>query len=297
MVLSLCFASSACGCRVRQTFGQAPGNYVPDKQNLVLEKLLAGLCAEYQQPAALKGLVRRQQLAPVRVLGDSVAIGRIARNLIDNAIKYTEQGEVRVATGCEIQGSTAVAILSVTDTGTGAGLGLAIVQRLCELTGATISVESELGRGTCFQLTMPAILAAESSPEPATNGAAGVSLRGKRTYVIDDEADILHSMRALLGVWGIESLTADCAAAADRVFEQHGPPDLLIVDLRLGEDVQGAHLAERLQQTHGNFPILIITGETSSEALRQANERNYTVQRKPIAAEVLRRAIASAVAA
>lgn len=110
------------------------------------------------------------------------------------------------------------------------------------------------------------------------------------------EADILHSMRALLGVWGIESLTADCAAAADRVFEQHGPPDLLIVDLRLGEDVQGAHLAERLQQTHGNFPILIITGETSSEALRQANERNYTVLRKPIAAEVLRRAIASAVA-
>ena len=163
------------------------GNYVPDKQNLALEKLLAGLCTEYLQPAALKGLALRQDLAPVRVLGDSVAIGRIARNLIDNAIKYTEQGEVRVATWLRIRGSTAIAFLSVADTGRGipaseqarifeefyqldnpgrdrskgVGLGLAIVQRLCELTGATISVESELGRGTCFRLTMPAILAAE----------------------------------------------------------------------------------------------------------------------------------------
>jgi DNA-binding NtrC family response regulator len=144
---------------------------------------------------------------------------------------------------------------------------------------------------------MPAILGLEASPEPATSGASEASLHGKRIYVIDDEADILHSMRALLGVWGVEALTADCAAAADRMFEQHGPPDLLIVDLRLGEDVQGAHLAERLQQAHGDFPILIITGETSSEALQQANERSHTVLRKPIAAEVLRRAIATAVAA
>jgi signal transduction histidine kinase len=300
------------------------GNYVPDKQNLALEKLLAGLCAEYQQPAALKGLALRQELAPVRVMGDSVAIGRIARNLIDNAIKYTEQGEIQVATSyCESHGSVPQAILSVRDTGRGipaseqdrifeefyqldnpgrdrskgVGLGLAIVQRLCELTGAKISVESEVGKGTCFRLTMPAILTAEASPEPAISAAAEVSLRGKRIYVIDDEADILHSMHALLAVWGVDCRTADCAAAADRVFEQHGAPDLLIVDLRLGEDVQGAHLAERLQQTHGNFPILIITGETSAEALRQANERDYTVLRKPIAAEVLRRAIASAVAA
>lgn len=299
------------------------GNYVPEKQNLALEKLLAGVCTEYQQAAALKGLVLRQDLAPVRVLGDSVAIGRIARNLIDNAIKYTEAGEIRVATHCEFLGAASTAVLSVSDTGRGipvseqarifeefyqldnpgrdrskgVGLGLAIVQRLCELTGATISVESLVGAGTCFRLRMPALLGTEAAPEPASSGASEVSLHGKRVYVIDDEADILHSMHALLGVWGMHALTADCAAAADRMFETHGPPDLLIVDLRLGKDVQGAHLASRLQHTHGEFPILIITGETSSEALQQANESGYTVLRKPIAAEVLRRAIATAVAA
>lgn len=67
------------------------------------------------------------------------------------------------------------------------------------------------------------------------------------------------------------------------------------MDLRLGEDVHGARLADRLQRRHGRFPILIITGETASEALQEATERNYTVLRKPIAPEVLRRAIAATV--
>jgi CheY-like chemotaxis protein len=95
----------------------------------------------------------------------------------------------------------------------------------------------------------------------------------------------------------MQTLTADSATAADRIFEQHGAPDLLLMDLRLGDDVHGARLAERLQREHGRFPILIITGETASEALKEAVERNYTVLRKPIAAEVLRRAIAATVTA
>jgi two-component system, sensor histidine kinase len=299
------------------------GNYVPEHQKLSLERLIGGVCAEYQQAAAQKGLALIQELSDVRVVGDSVAIGRIARNLIDNAIKYTERGQIRVVTRCEYLGEAPLAILSVTDTGRGippseqsrifeefyqldnpgrdrnkgVGLGLAIVQRLCELTGAKISVESTVGQGTSFRLAMPALLESAATPEPAAPATAEVSLQGKRVYVVDDEHDILHSMRTLLGVWGMQTLTADSATAADRIFEQHGAPDLLLMDLRLGDDVHGARLAERLQREHGRFPILIITGETASEALKEAVDRNYTVLRKPIAAEVLRRAIAATVTA
>jgi CheY-like chemotaxis protein len=132
---------------------------------------------------------------------------------------------------------------------------LAIVQRLCELIGAKISIES----------------------------------------VVDDETDILKSMRTLLTVWGVEALTADSPVAAERIFEQHGRPDLMIVDLRLGDGEHGAQLADRLRLQYGPFPVLIITGESASEALRQANERGYTLLQKPIAPEVLRRAIAAAI--
>jgi signal transduction histidine kinase len=299
------------------------GNYVPETQDLSLERLIGGVCAEYQQAAAQKGLALVQDLAPVRIAGDSVAIGRIARNLIDNAIKYTEQGEIRVSTHCEYLGRAPLAVLRVSDSGRGipqseqarifeefyqldnpgrdrnkgVGLGLAIVQRLCELMGAKISVESAVGQGTTFSLIMPALLESSTTPEPVASVGIEVSLQGKRIYVVDDEHDILNSMRTLLGVWGMQAHTADSASAADRIFEQHGAPDLLLMDLRLGDDQHGAQLADRLQREHGSFPILIITGETASEVLKEATERNYTVLRKPIAPEVLRRAIAATVTA
>ncbi len=299
------------------------GNYVPERHALALDTLIAGICAEYQQPAAQKGLALLQQLSRVRVVGDSVAIGRIARNLIDNAIKYTDAGSISVSTGCETLDGQTLALLRVTDTGRGipaaeqsrifeefyqldnpgrdrskgVGLGLAIVARLCELTGARIEVDSSVGAGTCFSLSMPAVPEPIAAAEPALAGAVEVSLRGKRVYVVDDEVDILHSMRTLLGVWGMETRTASSAGSAADLFEQHGAPDLLLMDLRLGQDVHGAQLAEQLRREHGSFPILIITGETASEALQEATSRNYRVLRKPIAPEVLRQAIADTMTA
>ena len=147
------------------------GYYVPEHQEVDLERLIAGVCNEFQHPAGQKSLAVIQELDPVRVLGDPVAIGRITRNLIDNAIKYTEQGNVRVALHTELAGDASLAVLTVTDTGKGipasehsrifeefyqldnpgrdrsrgVGLGLAIVQRLCELIGAQISVVSVVG--------------------------------------------------------------------------------------------------------------------------------------------------------
>jgi two-component system, sensor histidine kinase len=175
-------------------------------------------------------------------------------------------------------------------------LGLAIVQRLCELIGATVSVESLVGQGTCFRVSIPAVLVESAPRESSAPAAVESSLQGLQVYVVDDERDILKSMRSLLSVWGIGVHTAESSDATDRIFEEHGPPDLMIVDLRLGDGEHGARLADRLQQTYGQFPVLIITGETASDALRQANEHNYTLLQKPIAADVLRRAISGSVA-
>jgi len=296
------------------------GYYVPERQEIALEQLIAGVCGEFQHPANEKSLSLIQALDPVRVLGDPVAIGRICRNLIDNAIKYTEQGSVRVGLEYQICGNAPLAVLTVTDTGKGipasehsrifeefyqldnpgrdrsrgVGLGLAIVQRLCELIGAQISIESELGAGTRFRVGLPALPGVGATAAPAVPIPINATLQGKRVYVIDDEVDIVKSMRTLLGVWGIEAFTADSPGAAERLFAQHGVPDLMIVDLRLGDGEHGAQLADRLRRQYGLFPVLIITGETASEALRQANESGHTLLQKPIAPEVLRRAISAA---
>ena len=297
------------------------GYYVPEHEAVDLGTVIAGVCAEFQHAAAQKSLSLLQELQPTRVLGDPVAIGRIARNLIDNAIKYTDQGTVRVTLHPEQSRDDQKAVLTVTDTGKGipasehsrifeefyqldnpgrdrsrgVGLGLAIVQRLSELIGATISVESTLGEGTSFRVALPALLGAAAPLELLPTQQAHAALQGVRIYIVDDEIDILRSMQALLGVWGVESLTADSPEAAERIFEQSGRPHLMLVDLRLGQHEHGAQLADRLRRQYGPFPVLIITGETASEALRQANESGYTLLQKPIAPEVLRRAIAVAI--
>ncbi len=298
------------------------GFYVPERQGVALERIVADICVEYQRAAAQKGLAIRQQLEPVRLLGDPVAIGRIVRNLLDNAIKYTAAGEVRIMLRSERRNEAAVAVLCVTDTGKGipageqqrifeefyqldnpgrdrnkgVGLGLAIVQRLCELIGAVVSVESTVGEGTSFCLTLPIVEPIDGERAGPSQAVAAASFTGKRVYVVDDERDILTSMRTLLTLWGIDVATAESPDAAAKLFAEGGVPDLMIVDLRFGDAEHGADLALRLQREYAQFPILIVTGETSSEALRQANEQNYTLLQKPIAPELLRNAIVAALA-
>ncbi|EQD45160.1 integral membrane sensor hybrid histidine kinase [mine drainage metagenome] len=154
------------------------GNY-PTQQNLFsLDTMVADICAEFHSAASAKGLEIRRTLAPVKISGDKVAVARITRNLIDNAIKFTEQGEIHVTTSLMQEGD---ALLDVTDTGKGisdteqelifrefyqvtpsegdqsqgAGLGLSIVRRLAKLMGARILVKSVLGQGSSFQVCFP----------------------------------------------------------------------------------------------------------------------------------------------
>jgi signal transduction histidine kinase/ActR/RegA family two-component response regulator len=298
------------------------GNYVPEREPFAVDRVLHEVCNEFQDAAARKGLSLVVELAAIQVLGDAVAVGRITRNLIDNAIKYTETGEVRVTLSQEQdQDGAPLATINVADTGKGipesehakifeefyqidnpgrdrsrgVGLGLAIVQRLCELTGADISLESTPGSGTRMRVVLP-LRVVSDLPDATVRVAAGeVSLHGKRVYVVDDERDIRNSMRALCRAWGMEVETAESGDSLERLFAGHGPPDLMIIDLRLGEGAHGAQLAERMQSRYGDFAVLVITGETSSEALREANRSRYTLLQKPIAAEVLRRAIGAAV--
>ena len=298
------------------------GNYIPEREQFAVDRVLSEVCNEFQDAAARKGLSLVVELAPIRVLGDAVAVGRITRNLIDNAIKYTEAGEVRVTLAEERdQDGMPLAVIGVADTGKGipesehakifeefyqldnpgrdrsrgVGLGLAIVQRLCELTGADIGLQSKPGSGTRIRIALRVPVVSDL-PETSLRAEGGeVSLQGKRIYVVDDERDIRNSMRALCRAWGLEVETADSGDSVERLFAQRGSPDLMIIDLRLGEGAHGAQIAERMQARHGDFSVLIITGETSSDALREANRSRYTLLQKPITAEVLRRAIGAAV--
>jgi two-component system, sensor histidine kinase len=293
------------------------GHYTLERRTLSLDKVIAGVCAEFERAAAAQGLALTVNIEPAQTIGDSLAIARITRNLLDNALKYTEHGSIKVSVSLENTASERPVVLAIEDTGKGipagehdkifeefyqldnpgrdrskgVGLGLTIVQRLCELSGAAVSVRSEPGQGTCFRVEFPAVVATLEPSEVARKAPADISLKGVRVCLVDDEMDILKSMGHLLKAWGMESFTTDSVAGAEKIFRERGKPDLLITDLRLGKGEHGAELATRMRKQFGGFPVLIITGETTSAALREATERGFKLLQKPVVAETLREAI------
>jgi two-component system, sensor histidine kinase len=293
------------------------GHYVLERRTLSLDKVIGGVCAEFERAAAAQGLALTVDIAPAQTTGDPLAIARIARNLLDNALKYTERGSIKVSVRLDGKGAERSVVLTIEDTGKGipasehsrifeefyqldnpgrdrskgVGLGLTIVQRLCELSGAQVSVHSEPGQGTCFRVEFPAVTNTAEPREANAEARAYVSLQGVRVCLVDDEMDILKSMGHLLKAWGMESFTTDSAAGAEQIFRERGKPDLLITDLRLGKGEHGAELATRMRKQFGNFPVLVITGETTSASLQEASERGFKLLQKPVVAETLREAI------
>lgn len=293
------------------------GAYRLQREPFALDETIAGVCAEYAAAAAERGLALIHELAPVQMLGDAGAVGRIARNLIDNAIKYTDHGEVRVLT----TQSGPMALLEVRDTGrgvarvdqerifeefyqidnsgrdrdNGVGLGLSIVKHLCELLRARIDLESTPGQGTCFKISLPGALA-ETIPASAALavGLGAPSWRGLTVLVVDDDDTVRSSMRTLLTMWGFEVRSTSGAAEADQLLAHWGRPDLMIADLRLRDAEDGASLAARLSALHGPFPTLIITGESAEHALRAVRDRDYTVLQKPVPVDALYAAVGAA---
>jgi signal transduction histidine kinase len=151
-----------------------------------VEEVLERICFEFQPLARKKGLMLYLHTKPVQAFSDPVVFERIARNLIDNAIKYTEHGAVIISTKVETDSIN----VSVEDSGKGIphdelvrvfeefyqldnpgrdreqglGLGLSIVQRLAQLIGSKVTLASVFGEGSCFSWHIPLQRRATASP-------------------------------------------------------------------------------------------------------------------------------------
>jgi len=190
-----------------------------------------------------------------RYLGDPVRLRQILSNLISNALKFTEQGEIRV-TARYAQGALSIA---VADTGIGiapenrdklftkfdqldssttrrfggTGLGLAICHELAQLMGGAIAVESELGAGSCFTLEIPLPRLGDGRAEPAIEAAPedleGVSLR---VLAAEDNPVNQLVLRTLLHQMGVEVEVVDNGQLAVEAWET-GDWDVILMDVQM----------------------------------------------------------------
>ncbi len=302
----------------------------PDIRRVHLQALLERIAADETPHAEAAGLALRcdtRGLADVCVLTDAVLLERILRNLLSNAIRYTDDGTVslrgRVARG--------EACVTIADTGRGIpgdrqkeafeefvqlhnperdrekglGLGLSIVQRLVNLLQLRLRMRSAPGRGTAFVLRLPLArrdVVAVPMESLATAGAplaASLALeRGDVVIVIDDNLEIQVAMSALVTSWGCRVFcAADVEELMPRLMHLDRAPRVLVCDYRLRDGQTGLSMIAQLQAAFNeDIPAVIVTGDTAPERLREAVASGWPLLHKPVTQAQLREAVATALA-
>ena len=277
----------------------------PDVDTYRLEELLAPLASEFEGVAGASGLRLRVQIADCAVHTDFRLLTRILRNFLSNACRYTEVGGVLLGSRrrgdfVELQvwdsgrGIAADQLDSIflefnqLDVGRaaerkGVGLGLAIVERIARMLGYPVQVRSQPGRGSLFSIRVPL---ARQHPlrqvQPAAQAVLGNPLPGRRLLVIDNEADILHSMAALLGQWGCEVVTAlDLPEALENL--QGRAPEVILADFHLDHGVLGCEVIQQLRERFSRtIPALIISADRSDACRRQLQALGAPLLNKPV---------------
>lgn len=278
-----------------------------------LRQVLADLGEQFAAQASQRGIDLRVVPGRAWVDTDPVLLRRILDNLLSNALRYAPGR--RVLVGSRRRGK-AVEIL-VIDTGPGIpagqqqavfeeftqlanpqrdreqglGLGLAIVRRLAGLLDHPVGLRSAPGKGAAFSVRIPRA----DPPLRVPDVVAEIGRpSGQCIMVLDDDAQALDGIATLLRAWGHE-----VAAGMDveTLCRQHaaaglGQVDLVIADYRLGGGLTGSAAAERLFARLGYCaPVLIVTGDTMPERLRELNTTGHRVLHKPVAPEDLQAAI------
>lgn len=284
----------------------------PQRQAFRVQPLLNKIEREFERQADAKGLAYRSRETTLVAQSDPALIELILRNLVSNAIRYTDEGGVLVT--CRQRAGQVV--LEVWDTGIGItasqqrevfrefhqlgnperdrrkglGLGLAIVEGLARTLGHALSMVSIPGRGSVFRLTLPTAMtpaiAAELSPLMAKSQQLDM-----RVLVIDDEESVRVGMLHLLRSWGCDCMAAESIEDALALARQQAP-DFVISDYRLREQRTGIEAIAALRALLGDaLPALLVTGDTAPERLRQAQASGIPLLNKPVSPSQLYRAM------
>ncbi len=305
------------------------GAVKPEFQSVNLREVFQAVKIHEQSAAEAKGLRLRFRLpvlppgqAPM-VLTDPTLLHSVLRNLVSNAIRYTQHGGVLVA--ARRRGKHHLRI-EVWDTGIGIapehiervfeefyqvgnnarernrgiGLGLAIVRRTAQVLGETITVRSRLARGSVFTMDLPLNLALPTQPVRSREDLQ--PLLGRTVWLVEDDLILRRAITEMLLAWGasarswsdaealLEELPQLLAGQRQESLSPTSLPDILITDHRL-PGMTGLHLAQsmvlHLQAQQHPLRCLIISGDTDPVEIARMHASGHDVLAKPFRSEAL----------
>lgn len=252
---------------------------------------------------------KHTEAGALSVHSDPIMLERVIRNLLSNAIRYTDDGGVLVA--CRVKQDATVSI-EIWDTGKGIpkeqrasifdahlqldnaeqdvnkgfGLGLSVVKRLTDTLGHPLTVDSVAGRGSVFKIGLPHVTVMATEPiKPMPH-----SLEGKRLLLVDDDSRIRTALGDLLRAWGVN---VTLVATYEELTAASCPPiDMIITDYNLPHQRTGldviAWVQQQIEHADSPVPAIIITGETDEAVFSAIARAGYAYLAKPVKAAKLR---------
>jgi signal transduction histidine kinase len=276
-----------------------------------LDSLVEKIVEEFRPQAEGKGLAISVTATPALAHSDPLLLGRLLRNLIDNAVHYTTQGRIAV----QVQASGERFTVSVHDTGPGiapeqqarifdeyvqldnpgrqrqrgVGLGLAIVKRIDQLLALRLQLQSALGSGSRFTVSVQAATGSLVEPAAAASPAEALAFRtSARVWILDDDPVVLESLGAQLQAWGATvKAFARPEALLDTLRRLGVKPDWILTDDMLGSDLSGLETARIAVHELGAGRACLITGNTEPSRLEVLRQSGFPVIVKPATPEQL----------
>lgn len=275
----------------------------PQPRAFRLQTLLSKIENELAPLANNKGLLYRSPETHSIIYSDPALIELILRNLISNAIRYTDHGGVLIVcrkrqsrlsleiwdSGIGIASSQFENIFSEfqqlgnseRDRQKGLGLGLAIVRKMVNLLGLDLQLASRPGRGSVFKLSLPLTQLAVLTDDVSTAPPKMQQLNA-RVLVIDDDAIVRQAMAQLLAEWGCDCDLAE-SLEESLVLARKCKPDLIISDYRLRDHCKGTDVIQAIRSTcHAEIPAILVTGDTAPVRLREAAASGLPLMHKPV---------------
>ncbi len=285
------------------------GAFKAQLQHFSLHNMLQRLAQEFAITASDKGLTLRSVSSSMVVYSDPLMLERILRNLISNAVRYTDEGSILIG----VRGRGKYLQIQVWDTGIGIaedqqqrifkefyqgrvaqqqgrkglGLGLAITEHLARLLQINIQLCSQLGRGSCFSLrvaqgdveqvksTVVNPLLADPSP-----------LREQRIVLVENDPQVLLATSQMLSRWGCEVLAYEALAEIPLAeLAEPGQPKILalISDFHLDGEETAVTVIESVRNAlQTDIAAIIISGDSSGEPRLAAQQVQAKLLTKPV---------------
>lgn len=283
-----------------------------NKKPFAIQGLFDILENEFNSIAMEKGLSIHFMPTSLCVNSDLQIIERILRNLISNAIRYTDYGKVLI--GCRRNKNSV--LLSVYDTGIGIdknkteiifeefhqldnpgrdrnkglGLGLSIVNRLTELLNTKVSMQSIQGKGSVFFIEIPRCSPSKLMQSDIIALETRSELDEKMVVIIEDEEEIRNALKLLLTGWGCNVLELTSIKDVEQKLQLSQKPDIILADYRLQNYETGVNVIHAIHDYYQDkeIPAVIITGDTAPDRIKEAKESGFQLLHKPVSGGKLR---------